>query len=127
MRCRYVDVIGMGTEAYEHSAGRLYIGHSDRNMSLGLLLLNPRTEFAKHNRPVEEQLTQISGTSLIKLLENDRSTSEVTLNEGSIIKIPANQFHIHANPFEIASVTMWKFEGDITKVIEDIRKSMKPV
>ena len=34
---------------------------------------------------------------------------------------------MHTNPNDDLSITLWKFEGDITQVIDGIRKSMKRI
>jgi gentisate 1,2-dioxygenase len=52
---------------------------------------------------------------------------EVTLNENDTFTIPANQFHIHSNPTDEISVTMWKFEGDISEVIKKIREENEKI
>ncbi|TAL48036.1 hypothetical protein EPN87_01560 [archaeon] len=113
-------------EVYEHEAGRIIIGHSDEELSIGLLILNPQSRYVRHNRPVKEQLTQAHGSCTMELIENGKQKS-VVLNAGDTLEIPANQFHTHTNPNDETSVTMWKFEGDITQVIDGIRKSMKKV
>jgi len=115
----------MTIEVYEHSAGRLFISYSDKKLSTGLLLLNPKTEFQTHNRPVQEQLTQVFGKCMIKLFENDKIVKRVVLMEGRSLKIKPNQFHIHSNPYNRASVTMWKFEGDITDIIKNLRNTLR--
>jgi len=111
-------------EVYKHDAGKIIIGHSDKELSIGLLILNPRSSYPKHTRPVDEQLTQVYGKCSIKLYEGDRVTERI-LTEGEELKIAANQDHKHTNNSGYVSVTMWKFEGDITQVIDNIRKSLK--
>lgn len=74
------------------------------------MVLKPHHDFEKHNRPVLEELTQIQGNSVIRLFEKERLVKEVTLDEGDRIGISAGQFHIHSNPYDQTSVTMWKFE-----------------
>jgi len=43
------------------------------------------------------------------------------------LEIPAGQFHIYSNPTNNKSITIWKFEGDITGLIEDIRDNFKKI
>lgn len=114
----------MTTEVYEHDYGRLFIAYSDKKLSTGLLVLNPNTEFQKHKKPVQEQLTQVLGKTIIKLFDKN-NIKKIILKEGENLKIKSNQFHIHSNPYNKISVTMWKFEGDITKIINNFRKTLR--
>lgn len=113
-------------EIYESSDRkiRFYIAHSDKKLSTGLLLLEPRTELQKHNRPALEQLTQIYGTCTMKLFDKNK-IKKIILKEGDELKVPPNQYHIHSNLTNKKSITMWKAEGDITAIIETIRKTFK--
>lgn len=115
------------SEIYKLPQGKMIISFSDENLSIGLLELNPNQELSKHTRPVNEELVQICGSCIIKLFDKDESIKEVTLNEGEKLEIPANQFHIHSNPFNEESITLWKFEGDIVEIIEDIRNSFEKI
>lgn len=108
-------------EIYKLPQGRITIGISNKHLSVGILSLDPHQELLKHNRPVTEQLIQLGGSCVIKLFEKDKVVKEVTLNENETFNIPANQWHIHANFTDNSSVTMWKFEGDISEVIQKIR------
>ena len=110
----------MLSELYPISEGKIVIAYSGKDRSIGYLVLDPRTELSKHNRPVLEELRQISGRCVVKL--DGGKEREVTLDEDSTIKIPPEQFHIHANPFSKPSYTLWIAHGDITEIIESIRK-----
>ena len=114
------------TEVYEFPQGKIAIENSDKKSSKGYLLLNPKAELEKHNRPVDEHLIQIEGSSSIKLFKNDEIT-EITMKEGDALIIPTNKFHIHSNQGNKISITMWEFPGDITSIIQNIRKSNKRV
>jgi quercetin dioxygenase-like cupin family protein len=115
-------------ECYKSSDGKVifYIAHSDKKFSTGILILEPKTELPKHKRPVLERLRQIYGICLMKLY-NDGNIKEVTLKEGESLEIPPNQYHIHSNPTDDKSITMWKAEGDITNIIGEIRKSFRKI
>ena len=113
----------MSFELYNIPQGQIMIAFSDRNLSVGTLELNPKQELSKHNRPVLESLFQIKGKCMMKLVEDDGSIKEVILNEGDSLDICAEKYHLHTNPFDEASVTFWKADGDITQIIEDIRSS----
>ena len=89
--------------------------------------LNPNQALAKHNRPVDEELVQITGSSTIKLFDGDKVIKEVIIKENERFIIPANQYHIHANPNNKKSITLWQFTGDIVKVIEEIRTNFKKI
>ncbi len=115
------------TEIYKLPQGKITIGFCDEGVSVGMLELSPGQELAKHNRPVDEELVQVYGSCVMKLFDGDRLIKEVTLNEGDKLVIPANQFHIHSNPTNDRSITLWKFEGDIVEIIENIRNSFERV
>jgi len=115
-------------EIYEDQDGkvRFYIAYSDKNLSTGILILEPHIELPKHNRPYLEQLIQVYGTCIIKLFD-ENEVEEKTLKEKDSLEIPANKYHIHLNPTGEKSITMWKVEGDITPIIEKIRKTYKKI
>ncbi len=115
----------MNFERYELAQGSIMIAFSDKNLSVGTLDIDPGKELAKHNRPVLESLFQIKGKCMIKLFEEDGSVKEAVLDEGDSIDIPPQKFHIHSNPYSENSITFWKASGDITKIIENIRKNSK--
>ena len=110
-------------EIYKLPQGKIIIGSSDKNLSIGLLHLLPQQTLDKHNRPVTEQLVQVSGACVMKLFEGETIVKEVTLNEGDSLVIPANQYHIHSNNTDKPSITLWKFEGDIAEVIKKIKET----
>ena len=114
-----------GFEKYNLAQGNIMIAFSDKNLSVGTLEIIPNQELAKHNRPVPESLLQLKGKCLIKLFEKNGSIKKVVLNEGETINIPPLKFHIHLNPFDENSITFWKASGDITSIIEEIRRSNK--
>lgn len=111
----------MTFEIYEVPQGKVFIGHSDKNLSVGYLELNPKQELEKHNRPVTERLMQITGSCVMKLYTGDE-VKEITLNEGDTLEIPPKQYHVHANVSDKKSITFWKAEGDITEIIQKIRE-----
>lgn len=112
-------------EAVDIPEGTFFICHSDKNLSAGFLRLNPNSKLSKHSRPVEEWLLQVEGTTKILLYENSKIIKEALLKRGDAIKIPANQFHQHTNPEDSDSLTSWRVDGDITKIIEEIRARAK--
>jgi len=112
----------MNFETYNLKQGKIIIAYSDKNLSIGYLELNPGTELEKHNRPTAEQFYQVEGTAIVVIFDKDDS-KEVILSKGDQLEVPANQYHIHANRGTDRSITMWKFEGDISEVINKIRGS----
>ena len=109
-------------EIFKLPEGRIFIGPSNEKISFGYLELNPNNKLNKHNRTVDEELIQIEGESIITLF-NDNNSKEIILKKGDYIKIPANQFHIHENRSSTKSLTLWKFEGDIQDIIDNIINS----
>lgn len=108
-------------ETYELPQGKIVFSHITKELSTGILALDPHRELPKHNRTVIEQLVQIVGTCVMQLFDGNMLVQEVVLRESDTFTIPANQFHMHKNTTSEASVTMWKFEGDILEVIQNIR------
>lgn len=113
-------------EIYESSECRIFIGPSTKESSIGFLELNPRKKLSRHSRPVDEELVQIEGISTMTLFSS-HSVEEITLKKGDYLKIPANKPHIHENRSSGKSLTLWKFEGDITEVIEKIISASKKI
>ena len=115
------------TEIYRLPQGSITVIHYDSNFSIGLLELNPNKKLPKHNRPADEELVQIFGTSTMKLFDGNNLVKEVVLKEGERLIIPANQFHVHSNPTNKKSITSWKFNGDIVNIIENIKQNFKQI
>lgn len=113
----------MGFETYTLPSGKIMIAFSDKSMSAGTLHINPGQELPRHNRPALESLYQLQGVCVMKLFDNGGTSREVIMKEGDSIEIPPGKFHIHSNPHECVSITFWKASGDITHIIEDIRKN----
>lgn len=111
-------------EIIKFSHGELVIAKSGKNFSTGLLHLRPKSSLEKHNRPVDEQLVQIYEASVIKLYDGE-GYQEVELKEGDDLLIPANQYHMHTNPTDSDSITAWRFDGDITEIIQKQREKLK--
>jgi quercetin dioxygenase-like cupin family protein len=113
-------------EAYDLPNGIITVSHCTEDLSIGTLTLDPGKELDKHNRPVDEEIIQIHGKGGLRIFEED-GTREVVLEEGDTIEIPANQFHQHINPGEEESIQVWKFQGDITHIIQDIREEFREI
>ena len=103
--------------------GAFYLGPSNKERSVGYLELKPKQSLALHNRPTGiERLTQVKGRCSMVVYDT-KDGRIVTLNKGDELEIiPPGTWHIHANPFDKVSLTHWDFEGDITKIIEEIKK-----
>jgi quercetin dioxygenase-like cupin family protein len=103
---------------------RFYFSHSDQQFTTGVMVIPPHTELPKHNRPLAiENLVQISGACLMKVFdENDKPTDHI-LNVGDNLSMRKGQFHIHANPNDEPSATLFKAVGDITAVVDTLRQN----
>lgn len=103
--------------------GAFYLGESDKEKSVGYLELKPHTSLTLHNRLGGiENLTQVKGSCVMIVFDNPKGTNH-RLDKRDKFKIePEGVWHIHVNPFPKKSLTYWHFEGDIRKIIEDIRK-----
>jgi predicted dehydrogenase len=100
-----------------------YLGPSTKEESVGYLELEPCTSLTLHNRLGGfENLTQVKGSCVMIVFDKPEGTNH-KLDEGDELRIePEGVWHIHTNPFDKPSLTYWHFEGDIRKVIEEIRK-----
>jgi quercetin dioxygenase-like cupin family protein len=110
-------------DIYQLSQGRIFIGPSNTKSSIGYLELNPHQQLDKHNRPAPEELIQIKGNSTMVLFDQEDNPQNIILNQGGYLKIPAHIFHIHSNLNNRKSLTLWKFEGDITNIINHIKSN----
>jgi len=111
-------------EAYEdkNKIVKFYFTHSSPEFTTGVMVIQPHKELPKHNRPLAiEHLVQVSSSCVIKLFTDEVNFEEKVINEGDYIQIPQAQYHIHSNPTDKESVTLFRAEGDITKVMESIR------
>lgn len=99
--------------------------HSDENFTTGVMYLPPGCELSKHNRPnAFENLKQIAGKCKMTVfdLEGDGSFDKV-LSPGDELRMEKGQYHIHANPFDEKSYTLFKAEGDITDIVKTLKES----
>lgn len=103
--------------------GVFYLGPSDKKQSIGYLELKPKQSLVLHNRPTGiEKLTQVKGKCSMVIYDSKQGRT-VTLNENETLEIkPPGIWHIHVNPYNKISLTYWDFKGDITNIIEKIRK-----
>ncbi len=113
----------MKPEIYKIKEGEITIVHDEPKLSIGLLELNPNQSLDKHHRPIAEDLLQIQGESIIKIFNGDKLESKRILKKGEHIKIPANMNHIHSNETGNSSLTLWKFNGDISEILKAIRNT----
>lgn len=112
-------------EIYEtpDAQARFYFSHSDKYFSTGVLVLQPGAALPKHNRPLAiENLTQITGKCLMTLFDEHDKPRGIELKPGEGVRMYKGQWHIHANPYNEASVTLFKAEGDITEIMGALRK-----
>ena len=109
-------------EKIKTESGAIYIGESTAEKSVGYLELKPHTSLPLHKREGGiENLVQIKGECVMIIFDTPEGTNH-KLKEGDELRIePQGVLHIHSNPFDTASLTYWHFEGDIRKVIEEIR------
>lgn len=117
-------------EAYEDSEKivKFYFAHSDSKFTTGIMVIQPHKELLKHNRPLAvEHLVQVSGTCVVKLFTDEINFEEKIIKSGNYIQIPQGQYHIHSNLADIESITLFRAEGDITKIVELIRKDFNKI
>lgn len=105
-----------------------YFSHSDENFTTGVMVIPAGTELPKHNRPKAfENLVQVSGKCLMKLFDDQDKATEHVLEVGDTLRMDKGQFHIHSNPYDQPSATLFKAEGDITAVVKVVRETFERV
>ncbi len=117
-------------EIYETPDGsaRFYFSHSDEKFTTGILVLQPGAALPKHNRPhAIENDVQIGGKCLMTIFGENENNQEVELSAAEGVGIPKGQWHIHGNPYNEVSVTLFKLEGDILEVMRILREMNKKV
>ena len=117
-------------EAYEdpQTNVRLYFSHSSSEFTTGVMVIPPGKELPKHNRPLAvENLVQISGKCLMKVFDENDQPTDCVLEVGAELIMPKGQFHIHSNPYQETSCTLFKAEGDITSIVENVRQNFTKI
>ncbi len=112
-------------EIYQSPDGKatFYFSHSDSNFTTGVMVIEPNSSLPKHKRPLAfENLTQVSGKCLMTLFNEKDEAIEIELNVGEGIKMHKAQWHIHANPYNELSLTLFKAEGDISEVMKALKE-----
>jgi quercetin dioxygenase-like cupin family protein len=116
-------------EIYETPDGlaRFSFSHSDQNFTTGVLTLSPGASLPVHNRPGGfENLTQIYGKCEILLFDEQNDSEPVRtleLNVNDTLVINRGRWHIHSNPTDGISITLFKLVGDITDIMNTLRKT----
>lgn len=117
-------------EIYESPDGssRFYFSWSDDKLTTGVLVLQPGAALPKHQRPhAIENDVQVIGKCLMTIFDGKDNKKEVEILEGEGVRIPKGQWHIHGNPYDTVSVTLFKAEGDILEVMRLLRETYKKV
>ncbi len=103
-----------------------YFSHSDENLTTGVMEIPANTELPKHSRPLAyENLVQISGKCVMEVFNDDDTSQELTLAVGDTLRMKKGQSHIHKNPFDQISSTLFKAEGDISEVMKVLRTNFE--
>jgi len=108
---------------------RFCFSHTGSDFTTGVMILQPGAALPKHNRPLAyEHLLQLSGNCMMTLIAEDGAEQSVhNLKPGDSLHMEKGQWHIHANPNETASYTLFKAEGDITAILDNLRKTFTQV
>lgn len=104
-----------------------YFSYSDKNLTTGVLLLQPGSSLPKHNRPGGcENLVQLSGQcemTVFSVEDEGRIEKSVELSVDEQLRMSKGQWHIHANSSGEPSLTFFKLVGDITEIMGVLRKT----
>ena len=103
---------------------RFYFSHSDSTFTTGVMVIPAHTELPKHNRPLAvENLVQVAGSCTMTTFDDNDVATKHILNVGDNLSMSKGQFHIHANPNDEPSATLFKAVGDITAIVAVVRTS----
>ena len=107
---------------------KFIFAHSDEVFTTGVMIMPPNTALPKHNRPLAiENLTQVSGCCEMTIFDELDHEEQVRLEVGMILSMAKGKFHIHSNPYNEPSVTLFKAVGDITAIVEAVRNSFEHI
>lgn len=107
---------------------RFYFSHSDSQLTTGVMVLQPGAVLSKHNRPhAFENLTQVAGRCFMTLFDEKDVPAEIELRVGEGVRMDKGQWHIHANPYDEVSLTLFIADGDITEIMETLRKTFTKI
>lgn len=108
---------------------RFCFSHTGSDFTTGVMILQPGAELPKHNRPLAcENLLQLEGACKMTLLSEAGERQSVhELHPHESLSMEKGQWHIHANPTDKLSFTLFKAEGDISAIVDNLRKTFKPV
>lgn len=59
--------------------------------------------------------------------DNNEIETKHILGIGDSLGMPKGQFHVHANPNDEPSATLFKAVGDITTIVATVRKNFKKI
>ena len=107
---------------------RFYFSHSDEQFTTGVMVIPAHIELPKHNRPLAvENLVQVAGSCDMTTFDNNDVPTEHKLDIGDSLSMPKGQFHIHANPNNEPSATLFKAVGDITAIVATLRENFTSI
>jgi quercetin dioxygenase-like cupin family protein len=102
---------------------RFCIAYTDTSVTVGMIILKSDGELPKHRWPLAAQYLQISGQCGLTVLgEKDEITEQHEFGPGNSLELPAETWHILTNMGDDESVLLFKITGDVSHMIEKIRK-----
>lgn len=105
-----------------------YFSHSDEKLTTGVMMIPPGAALPKHNRPhAYENLVQVGGKCQMTVFDKNGNSTKHILNVNNSLRMQKGQFHIHANPYDEPSYTLFKAEGDITEIMKVLRSAFERI
>jgi quercetin dioxygenase-like cupin family protein len=118
-------------EVWDDPSGqvRFCFSYAGTDFTTGVMVLRPGAILPKHNRPQAcEDLLQLQGACRMTLLDETGAEQAVhELRPNDSLSMKKGQWHIHANPTSEESFTLFKAEGDISGIVEALRKTFVSV
>jgi hypothetical protein len=59
--------------------------------------------------------------------EDGAVQEELVLEYPDAVRFEKGQWHVHANPYDEISLTLFKAEGDITAIVQNVRETFTKV
>jgi quercetin dioxygenase-like cupin family protein len=109
------------------TGAQFFIAYSGSDFTTGITKLPPSQRLPEHSRPAIENLVQIAGRALVILSTAAGTKIERALEPGDSLIIPAGVPHVHANPYDELSVTLFRADGDTTAAVDALRQHCQSI
>lgn len=114
-------------DAWQMPEGTLLIGRLDPFVAQGFMDILPGKILPEQSMPVPGAFKQMAGSSVVIVFEGDNEKEKKEVKAGEVFKIPANTEYSIENPTQEKSVVYWRFDGDITEQMEQLKSTLPKI